>query len=146
MVTSGAVKVPTVFNDLAQLTIEVTPKNPNLLTPGTSTRFNDVILERYEVRYVRSDGRNVEGVDVPFRITGPMAATVVVRGSSTVPIEVVRIAAKLEPPLKDIAGGTGEEVIVCIAEITVHGRTVSGQAVSDMARLQITFANWGDPS
>jgi hypothetical protein len=146
MVGAGTDRQPTVFNDLAQLTIEVAPKNPNLVTSGTSARFNDVILERYEVHYLRSDGRNVEGVDVPFHITGPMAMTVVVRGSAAAVIEVVRTAAKLEPPLKNIAGGTGEDSIVCIAEITVHGKTMSGQVVSDTGRLQITFANWGDPS
>ncbi len=141
LVTAGQNRVPTIFTDAAQLTIQVTPKNPNLATSATSS----VTLERYEVRYLRSDGRNVEGVDVPYRISGPMAFTVPMNATGNAVIEVVRAQAKREPPLLNLASGTGEDIISCTAEITVHGRTAAGQAVTDMGRLQIDFANWGDP-
>jgi hypothetical protein len=132
-----------IFPDIGRLTIMVEPKNPDLalVSPG----YSDVVLERYEVVYKRTDGRNTEGVDVPFRITGPMAARAPVNATSLVTFEVVRHAAKLEPPLMNLAPGAGENMIItCYAEITVHGRTISGQAVSDMKRLQITFANFAN--
>ena len=60
------------FNDDAQVLVEIFRKNP---TVGGSTPLEDVVLDRYEVQYFRTDGRNTEGVDVPYRITGPLAGT-----------------------------------------------------------------------
>jgi hypothetical protein len=57
----------------------------------------------------------------------------------TVPIEVVRTQAKLEPPLRNIANGGGELVLTAFAEITIFGRTVADDAVVSSGRLQIDF-------
>jgi hypothetical protein len=141
--------VDPVFNDNASLILEVVAKNANSPVLG---QFNDVSMERYEVRYFRSDGRNQEGLDVPFRITGPLATLVPAGGSADVNIVVVRHQAKIEPPLLNLqtvvvnstgsltVGGAG--ILTCIAEITVHGRTTSGKVVSATGRLQINFANF----
>ncbi len=131
-----------VFNDNATLTVESIPKNQNL--PAVATALNDVRLERYEVRYFRSDGLNTEGVDVPYRITGPVAGTVPYGGTLDVPITVVRHQAKLEPPLKNLITGDRENIITTIAEITLHGATLQGDVAQATGRLQITFANFAD--
>jgi hypothetical protein len=132
-----------IVNDNATLTVQNIPKNQNPdLVLG---RLNDVILERYEVQYVRSDGRDQEGVDVPYRITGPMNAVVPVNGESQVPIVIVRHQAKLEPPLRNLLGGFGGALVLTTsARITIHGRTISGKAVQAQGQLQITFADFGD--
>jgi hypothetical protein len=39
-----------------------------------------------------------------------------------------------------VAGG-GEGVLTCFAEVTLHGRTIAGQAVSATGYLQIDFAD-----
>jgi hypothetical protein len=130
-----------IYPDIGRVTIGVWPKNPDLTQLSA---YNNVILERYEVKYMRSDGRNTQGVDVPFTISGPLSATVSPETTGVASFEVVRNAAKLEPPLMNLAYGMGDNIITCYGEITVHGRTVSGQAVSDMARLQITFANYAN--
>lgn len=120
---------------------------------STITIPNHVILERYEVRYFRSDGRNVEGVDVPFKVTGPITGNVdvAISGTNVYAIEVVRAQAKLEAPLRqlraidpdgNVAPPGGALILTVFAEITVYGRTVSGQAVSASGRLQIDFADW----
>jgi hypothetical protein len=67
-------------------------------------------------------------------------------------IVVVRHSAKEEPPLRNLAFfpqvdvnngvGGGEGIIHAIAGITVHGRTVSGRAVSAFGRLTVTFADF----
>ena len=108
-----------------------------------------VIVERYEVRYYRSDGRNAEGVDVPYRISGNVTIALDVASSGTVdvPIEVVRAQAKLEPPLRNLRAvgtdlGGSALVLTCFAEITLHGKTLAGQAVTASGRLQIDFADW----
>lgn len=59
-----------VFNDDAAVAVNVLRKNNNI-DLGTSP-VEHVYLDRYEVLYFRTDGRNTEGVDVPFRITGPL--------------------------------------------------------------------------
>jgi len=117
--------------------LTVMNKNPNAPTAPAST----VQLDSYEVKYSRSDGRGVEGVDVPYRITGNLAATVGVGDDVTVPIEVVRRQAKLEPPLDNISQTT---VLTVSAQVTLFGKTISDKRVSAPARFQIDFADFGD--
>ena len=117
--------------------LTVQNKNPNGPTAPAST----VQLESYEVRYTRSDGRGVEGVDVPYRITGNLAASLAVGDELTVPIEVVRRQAKLEPPLDNISQTT---VLTVSAQVTLFGKTISEKRVSAQARFQIDFADFGD--
>ena len=49
------------------------------------------------MRYIRADGRNTPGVDVPYGFDGALTATV--SGSTTVGFELVRHIAKEEAPL-----------------------------------------------
>ena len=145
--------VDPVFNDNATISLETVSKNPFVGTgPVIEGIANDVMAETYEVRYFRTDGRNQEGVDVPYRITGPLATMVKVGEPVSVSIIVVRHQAKLEPPLKNLtsiggdAGATqfsGAGIITTVAEITVRGHTTSGKGVEARASLQINFANFG---
>jgi hypothetical protein len=123
--------------DTVPITLAVRNKNP-MMVGGVQ---GDVLIKQYEVRYFRSDGRELQGIDVPHTLTGGIASSVTVDGSVTIPIEVVRRQAKLEPPL---AGITGYDIVTMIAEITIAGDTVSGDSVSASGRLQIDFANYGD--
>jgi len=119
------------------VSLTVQNKNPNAPTSPSST----VQLESYEVKYSRSDGRGVEGVDVPFRITGSVATNVGIGDDVTIPIEVVRRQAKLEPPLDNISQTT---VLTVSAQVTLFGKTISENRVSAQARFQIDFADFGD--
>ena len=134
-----------VFNDNADLAIAVRFKNPNVsITPQVPAA---VILERYEIKYRRSDGRGVEGQDVPFSISGNLTAGFDVKtaGTDIISLEVVRVQAKLEPPLRNLQSNSGGGIVVTMfADITRHGRTVSGQTVTANGSLQIDFANWAD--
>jgi hypothetical protein len=144
------------FNDDAIVTLQIFRKNPTVVG---STPLEDVVLERYEVTYFRTDGRDEEGVDVPFRVTGPLTGTLHAPGNISeaevdVVINVVRHQAKLEPPLSNLVGifpanGTltlpGQGIITAIAEITIHGRTTNGKGgITATARLQVTFADFVD--
>jgi hypothetical protein len=117
--------------------LTVQNKNPNAPSAPSST----VQLESYEVKYSRSDGRGVEGVDVPFRITGSVATNVAIGDDVTIPIEVVRRQAKLEPPLDNISQTT---VLTVSAQVTLFGKTISENRVTAQARFQIDFADFGD--
>jgi hypothetical protein len=112
-------------------------KNPNGPTAPAST----VQLDSYEVRYTRSDGRGTEGVDVPYRITGNLAASVGVGDELTIPLEVVRRQAKIDPPLTNIQQTT---ILTVQAQVTLFGKTISEKRVSATARMQIDFADFGD--
>jgi len=128
--------------DFATLRVENHFKNPSV----TNTGFrHDFTIERYEVRYIRSDGRAVEGVDVPYHISGALAQEVIEEGSTTLSVEIVRRQAKIEPPLSTLAGGFGPSVITMFAEITLFGHTTTGQSVnSATGRVQVDFADFGD--
>jgi len=134
-----------VFNDLADVLVAVRFKNPNI---GTVPQVpSAVTLERYEIHYRRSDGRGVEGQDVPFSISGNLTSTFDVKASGTdaLSLEVVRVQAKLEPPLRNLESNSGGGIVVTMfADITLHGRTISGQTVTATGSLQIDFANWAD--
>ncbi len=123
-------------------TVAVAVRNKNLAAPVPSVP-SAVILDSYEVRYFRTDGRGVEGVDVPYRITGNLTLAVDVTAGETtaLPIEVVRRQAKDEPPLTTIFQTS---MLTVMAQITVYGQTVSGQRVSDSGRIQIDFADFLD--
>src|SRR5919197_6756481 len=69
----------TVCPDFVPLRLENHYKNP--LIDNTGFR-GDITVERYEVRYYRSDGRDVPGVDVPYTITGNVAQEIVAPGAA----------------------------------------------------------------
>jgi hypothetical protein len=132
----------TVCPDIVPLRLENHFKNPNVSVTGFR---HDFTVERYEVRYFRSDGRNTEGVDVPYRISGNLAQEVQEESAATLNLEVVRRQAKLDPPLTYLKAGGGAEIMTVFAEITLHARTTTGQVTNPVtARLQIDFADFVD--
>jgi hypothetical protein len=149
-----------IVNDNAQVNVNIFRKNNNPQL-GT-TPVEHIYLERYEVLYTRTDGRNQEGVDVPFRVTGAMGNvrfhTPGPGGAGEVEITsvitIVRHQAKLEPPLRNLRrfgiNDTGvfnvpaQAVLTCTAEITIHGRTLQGDALVAVGRVPVTFADFAD--
>jgi hypothetical protein len=142
------------FNDDAVLTVELLRKNPR----APSVPVEDVVLESYQVRYFRTDGQNREGVDVPFRFTGPLhtrihAPTAEAETTAEVLVNVVRHQAKQEPPLKNMLGvnvdngvilAGGQLIVTMVAEITVYGRTTNDRTLSATTRAQVNFADFAD--
>jgi hypothetical protein len=127
-----------VFNDNVTITLQNLSKNPSIPAPGA---FNDVVVERYQIRYVRSDGHNAEGVDVPFSISGGLSTLIPAGGTGSVSFTVVRHQAKFEPPLVNIGSAGG--LLTMFAQIDLFGRTTSGQAVGARATLEIAFGDFG---
>jgi hypothetical protein len=128
-----------VINDNATLTLESIIKNQNGPVVGP---FNDVVIEQYRVRYLRTDGLNREGIEVPYSFNGTVNIIVAAGGRTTVPILIVRHTAKLEPPLANLTNAGGFDVIVTFAEITLFGHTTSGKAVEAAGRLEVHFADF----
>jgi len=136
------------FNDNAELTLRTLRKNPLLSDSFAGTGLNDVLLERYTVRYYRADGRSTPGVDVPYDISGEMSGRVPPDGELVTSIIVVRHQAKMEPPLRNMAGFGGgfggQDIVTIFAEVTVFGRTLADKKVSASGRLEIVFADFAD--
>ena len=144
----------TVASDIVTVSLANRAKNPAVPTPNIP---DALFVERYEIKYIRSDGRGVEGVDVPFAISGAVTFGLDVADAGTIdlPIEAVRAQAKLESPLRNLRRtpnsigtenpdpfGGGALVLTVFAEITVHARTPAGQVTQATGRFQIDFADY----
>jgi len=126
----------TIVNCQTQVEVSARAKNPM----QTVAPVQDVRLTRYEVSYRRSDGRGVQGVDVPYTISGNMTVTVTAGGDSTTfPVDLIRHQAKLLPPLSNI---TGLQIVTMFADVTLSGATISGSNVSAQGSVQVTFADY----
>src|SRR5258705_4647711 len=69
--------VPTFFNDIGRVKLALAMKDPGAASsPTKPTTANFVTIEQYHVRYIRSDGRNTQGVDVPYAFDGGMTLTI----------------------------------------------------------------------
>ena len=134
--------VATIFNDPARVTFKLGLKDPGpASSPVTPTQNNWITVTQYHVQYVRSDGRNIEGVDVPYAFDGGLAATV--SADTTVGFTLVRNQAKMEAPLGALA--TNPIVLSTIARVTFYGHDQTGREVSATGNIDVTFANYGDP-
>jgi hypothetical protein len=147
-----------IVNDNATVLVNIFRKNNN--AGLNTTAVEHLYLERYEVRYFRTDGHNVEGQDVPYRVTGPLGNLRFHTAASGAEVEaqaiitIVRHQAKLEPPLRNLRRPTigdtdsflfpQQAVLTCIAEITIHGRTLQGDALQAVGRVPVTFGDFAD--
>jgi hypothetical protein len=132
----------TIFNDIGQVTLQLAMKDPGgAETPTTPTPANFITVTRYRVRYIRADGRNTPGVDVPFGFDGAVTGTI--SGSASLGFELVRHVAKQEAPLRAL--GQTPIIISTITEITFYGRDQTGREVSVVGQMLVDFGNFGDP-
>jgi hypothetical protein len=139
----GDVRVPTVFADGLTASLRLAMKDPgsgdSVAEPSTT---NFITLTRYHVRFVRSDGRNTEGVDVPYAFDGAFTLTVGT-GPASVSVTLVRVQSKSEAPLKALVGVATS--ISTIAEVTFYGKDQTGRDVSVAGKISVNFSDWGDP-
>jgi hypothetical protein len=137
--TAGAVS-----NDLGSVSFGLAMKDPGVAgSPTAPTTANFITITQYHVKYIRTDGRNTQGVDVPYAFDGGMTLTVDDGGGSGV-FTIVRNIAKDEAPLKALS--VNGLVISTIAEVTFYGHDQTGREVSATANLSIDFANFADKS
>jgi len=135
---STATPCPTTFNDLGRAVLSLAMKNVSV-EPTTN---NQVTIRRYRVDYTRTDGRNVQGVDVPYGFDGAATVTIVPGASATVGFEIVRNAAKQEAPLVQLINGSN--TIDAIATVTFYGTDQVGNDVSVSGAIRVTFGNFAD--
>jgi hypothetical protein len=134
--------VPSIYSDQGRVTFKLGLKDPGPSTsPATPTANNYITVNRYHVRYIRADGHNIEGVDVPYAFDD--AVTVTVSGDTTAGFTAVRNQAKQEAPLAALA--LNPIVVSTLAEVTFYGHDQTGREVSAVGNLSVSFANFADP-
>jgi hypothetical protein len=146
-VSGQTTRVPTIFADPGRVVLRLGLRDPGPSTsPNSPSTLNEITILRYRVQYRRSDGRNVQGVDVPYGFDGAFTATVPAGGNLSAGFDLVRVQAKLEPPLANLVNGGAQNVISTIAEVTFFGRDQAGNEVSVTGTISVNFSDFGDPS
>jgi hypothetical protein len=126
------------FNDNG--IVEIRAQLKDATQAGSS--MDSVVFERYRVTFVRADGRNVAGVDVPYPFDGAVNFTVPFDASASSAFVVVRHQAKIETPLRELReGGT---LISVLAQIDFYGHDLAGRSVQVTGYLNITFGDFGN--
>jgi hypothetical protein len=144
------------YSDNGQVTLRVAMKDPGSATSPTSpSTTNFITVTRYRVQFRRTDGHNVEGVDVPAAFEGGMTLTVtdtgvtgaftLVRAQSKTSAPLLALAPPL-PPLPPLPPGTILGSILTLADVTFYGTDQAGHAVTVTGTITVDFADWADPS
>lgn len=135
--------VPTIFGDNGRVTFNLAMKDPGPAASPTPIRpSNYITVDRYHVTYIRADGHNTPGVDVPYPFDGAFTATVTT-GDTVAGFSLVRTQAKSEAPLRALS--VNGLVVSTIAEVIFYGHDQTGREVSVTGRINVHFGNFGDP-
>lgn len=135
---------PTIYSDLGQVQMSLVLKDqgqPGL--PASASPLNAVTFTRYRVEYQRTDGRNVQGVDIPYAFDSGATFTVPASGTVTAAFELVRNNAKQEAPLRELI--VESRILSTLARVTFYGRDQAGNEVTAAGTIGVAFGNFGDP-
>ncbi len=129
-----------VQEDLATAEVRNVPLNPD----ADSSYYGDVIIKRYRVSFTRHDGKNKEGVDVPYTFVEDINVSVKVNTATKFSFVIVPVRAKLEPPLIRLVGGGNEDVIQTTAHVTFYAEDMAGHQMEIEGNIDVYFADWAD--
>lgn len=132
--------VPTIVNDVVTAHIRIDEKNVN----AVATPLNAVTLTRYRVQFIRADGRNTPGVDVPYGFDGALAVGGNPGNLLDAQFVMVRHQAKLEPPLRNLVGLGGQIFFSTIAQVTFYGHDNNSNELSVVGRMDVHFGDFAD--
>ena len=136
-----------IVNDNGVASITTLTYNPLEDSAGNDiTFYMNVIVDQIDVEFMRTDGRNVEGVDVPYSFTQPMNMIVPVDEVVDIPFVLIRHVAKLEPPLFALSQVPNQgKVLQLVAKVTVHGKDLGGHRVAPVSGyVSVWCANFAD--
>lgn len=145
IVKRDSVNVATIFDDVARVTMALAIKDPG--APGVGnvpSALNQVTFTHYRVVYKRTDGHNIEGVDVPYAFDSGLTFSVPADGSVQAGFEIVRHSAKEDAPLRALASSGA--LINTITDVTFYGKDQANNNVTVTGSIGINFGNFGDPT
>lgn len=140
--TSGSI-----INDTATASVTALTYNPlEDSEEHDITYFMNVVVDQIDVEFMRTDGRNVEGVDVPYRFTQPLNMLVPIDEAVDIPFVLIRHVAKLEMPLLALRETPSHAfVLELVAKVTVHGKDLAGHRVAPVSSyVTVWCANFAD--
>jgi len=126
--------------DVAKVTFSAELLDPKSLT-GAST-YNDILVTRYVVTFQRADGKNSQGVDVPYSFEGTLSVLVPIGQATAATFVIVREIAKQEPPLLNLKDGLPGDGLYITAKVDFYGHDGANKTVKATGYLPITFANY----
>lgn len=143
-VFSDVLTAGSIINDNGVADLKAKPLDPffTQISP-----YMDVLVDQIDVEFKRTDGRNIEGVDVPYRFTQPVSFLVPIGGTAKIPFVLIRHVAKMESPLIDLRDQFNpEQVLQVIAWITIHGIDKGGHRVAPVTGyITVWCADFADP-
>lgn len=128
--------------DAAKGTFTAKLLDPN--SPLGGSQYNSITVNRYTVTYIRSDGKNRQGVDVPYSFEGSLSTLIEIDSTVEVSFIIVREVAKLELPLLNLREGRGEGVLQVTAKVDFYGQDMVKNKVKATGYLTVFFANYID--
>ncbi len=134
--------VSSVTADQAIVALKAQMLNPDPITG--SSQYNSIMVTHYVVSYFRSDGKNTEGVDIPYSFEGYLSTLVEIDSIEELSFVLVREVAKLEPPLINLHEGRSDGVLQLRARVDFYGHDMANKTVSTTGYLSIYFANYVD--
>lgn len=110
------------------------------------TYYMNVVVDQIDVEFMRPDGRNVEGVDVPYRFSQPMTMIVPIDEEVEIPFILIRHVAKLEMPLLGLREVPNREIdLQLVAKVTLHGKDLGGHRVAPVSQnVDVWCCNYAD--
>jgi hypothetical protein len=133
---------PEIFGDSGVATLRAPLKDIGATASLSPTSNNEVTINRVHIEFVRADGRNTPGVDVPFAFDSAVTGTITAGGTLSIGFELVRNVAKQESPLVQLR--TNSNIIAAIAKVTFYGTDRTGNAIQATGQLSVEFGNFGD--
>jgi hypothetical protein len=142
-VRSDVLTENSIFNDLGRVSLQLGLKDPGPAgSPTTPSPNNFITIDRYRVEFVRADGRNVPGVDVPYAFDSAFTVTVA-ESTTSAGFTLVRHQAKAEAPLAALARSA--LIISTIARVTFYGHDQTGREVIATGQIGVSFGDFADP-
>lgn len=143
VIYSDVVTNDSVFNDVAVAVLEAHAFDPY---DENITAYKDIIVERVDIEFTRTDGLNTEGVDVPYAFSQEVNILVTAEGaSSDLSFTIITHNAKLESPLVGLINLGAEKILKLEAHCTFYGRTVSGHDIAPVTHtVSVWCANFAD--
>ncbi len=142
VITNGSI-----VNDSAIAVVGALTYNPTEDSEAHDiTYYMNVVVDQIDVEFLRTDGKNVEGVDVPYHFSQPVNIMVEVDKTASIPFILIRHVAKMESPLIQLRDFPSEEVVLqLVAKVTVHGKDLAGHRVAPVSGyLSVWCANFAD--
>ena len=128
--------------DSANVTLSASMLDPDPLF-GTS-QYNDIQVTRYVVTYIRSDGKNIQGREVPYSFEGELSVLVRIGQLANVRFVIVREVAKQEAPLLSLYQAYQGDVLNVTARVDFYGHDLANKNVKATGFLPVYFANYAD--